>query len=277
MHFGLSGWDGHGAPMRLILAFALAAYAGNKKPPRGGGQANDYAGGFVEIDFGEEDLLLEELGGSELAQATAGCGELLKLETAAIIGQLSAGQIRCLDELLRDTERQTIKDKISRVLLNDAWAKGDEHRWEGIARRHLENIDRSDPDMCYKFAFYLVEHGPEKADEAMRWADIALDNRSIWEGDLYVRRVYALMRIRTLAAEKKWSYLEKEYARAPSEARQNEATEARNEAKTYAREWLEYAKGSDTDQALPLQICMAASGTADFCQGDAAAAESLPQ
>lgn len=258
----------------LLLALALPAEASKKKPPRAGSQAGDYAGGFVEIDFGDEDLLLEELGGSELAKMASGCGELLKLETAAIIGQLSATQIRCLDELLREAERQTFKDKISRVLLNDAWAKGDEHRWEGIARRHLETIDRSDPDMCYKFAYYLAERGPDKADEAMRWADIALDNRSIWEGDLYVRRVYALMQIRAVAAEKKWAYLEKEYIRAPSEAKQNEANEARNEAKTLAREWLEYAKGSQTEAELPRQLCMAAAGTTDFC--DAAGTTPLP-
>jgi hypothetical protein len=254
--------------MRLLLAASvLLSGCGKKnKPPAAGGQAGDYAGGFVDIDFSDEERLMEELGGSELVEATAACGDLLKLETAAIIGQLSGAQIKCLDDLLRESERQTVKDKISRVLLNDAWAKGDEHRWEGIARRHLETIDRSDPDMCYKFAFYLAERGADKADEAMRWADIALDNRAKWEGDLHVKRVYSLMKIRSIAAGKKWTWLESEYTRSPTEAHREEANEARNQAKTVAREWLEYARGSNTDQVLPLEMCKTASGTTDFCQ-----------
>lgn len=253
----------------LVAAMLLVACGGKgkPKPAAAGSTANDFAGGFVEIDFGDEDAALEEMGGAELFTATAECGELLKLETAAIIGQLSESQIRCLEDLLRSSDRQTVKDKISRVMLNDAWAKGDEHRWEGIARRHLEQIDRSDPDMCYRFAYYLVERGPDKMDEAMKWAQVALDNRSLWEGDLHVKRVYSLMKIKTVAAQRKWNWLESEYTRKPSEALLEQSKEARNQTKTLAREWLEYAKDSGTDVTFPLDICRSAAGTGDFCEG----------
>src|SRR5688572_21400214 len=179
---------------RWLVLVALAGLAacggkGKTKPTSSGDAANDLGSGqFVEIDLGEEEAALEEAAGAELMRATSECGELLKLEPSAMLGQLTDSQIRCLDEALKTAERQTVKDKISRVLLNDAWAKGDEHRWEGIARRHLEEIDRSDPDMCYKFAYYLVDRGPEKMDEAMKWADVALENRAVWEGDLHVKR-----------------------------------------------------------------------------------------
>ncbi|MEQ1502160.1 MAG: hypothetical protein ABMB14_08005 [Myxococcota bacterium] len=251
-----------------LVAVGACGGKGKTKPASAGGSANDYAGGFVQIDFGDEEAALEGLEGSELVHdAVAECGDLLKLETAAIVGQLNEAQIRCLDGAIRQSDRQTVKDKVSRVLLNDAWAKGDEHRWEGIARRHLEEIDRSDPDMCYKFAYYLVDRGPEKMDEAMKWARVALDNRQVWEGDLHVKRVYALMKIETLAAQKKWNWLESEYTRKPSEAVLEQATEARNQTKTFAREWFEYARGSASDTTVPLEICQSAAGTGDFCQG----------
>ncbi len=255
----------------LVLAAILTVVGGcggkgKTKPTSATGAANDFTGGqFVEIDLGAEEEALEELAAAELMRATADCGDLLKLEPSAMLGQLKDSEIRCLDEALKIAERQTSKDKISRVLLTDAWAKGDEHRWEGIARRHLEEIDRSDPDMCYKFAYYLADRGPEKMDEAMKWADVALDNRSAWEGDLHVKRVYALHKIKTRAAQKKWNWLEEQYSKAPSEDALNSATEARNHTKTLAREWLEYARQSGKDQTLPLQLCISAAGTAEFC------------
>ena len=36
--------------------------------------------------------------------------------------------------------------------------------------REWVQIDRADPDMCYKFAYYLAERGPEKMDEAIQLA-----------------------------------------------------------------------------------------------------------
>lgn len=249
-------------------AVVLDACGGKgKKPISAGSSADDFAGGFVQINFTDIDEALNELDGAELSSVTAECGDLLKLETAAIVGQLNEPQIRCLDRGIRDAERQTVKDKISRVLLNDAWAKGDEHRWEGVARRHLTQIDRSDPDMCYRFAYYLLERGPEKMDEAQKWAQVALDNRTVWEGELHVKRVYALLKIKTMAAQKKWLWLESEYTRKPSEELKKTTDDARNETKTLAREWLEYARGSDTDTTIPLAVCQSAAGTGDYCEG----------
>lgn len=238
--------------------------------------ANDFTGGSfvdIEIDLGGEVEDLDELDLAELRRTTVDCGDLLKLEPSSMLGQLSDPEIRCLHKAVQRTERQTARDKISRVLLTDAWAKGDEHRWEGIARRHLEQIDRSDPDMCYKFAYYLTSRSPDKMDEAMKWAQIALDNRSIWEGDLHVRRVFALHKLMTRAAVKKWTWLENEYLRAPEEDSMTAAGLARAEAKTVAREWLDYARESGMDETTALQMCLTTSGTSDFCTPGADEAE----
>lgn len=253
----------------LVSSIALLALTGCGKKNKAGNSADPlagFSGGFVDISLDEEEEALDELFGSELMVATAKCGDLVRLEPSAMMGKLKDAEIRCLDQSLRDAERQTVKDKISRVLLADAWAKGDSHRWEGIARRHLEEIDRSDPDMCYKFAVYLLERPADYMDETMKWADVALDNRTRWTGELHVKRVYALYKVKGMAAQKKWAWLEGKYLDQPTDQIFEDKAEARNLTKTLAREWLEYARQSGRDPTLPLQLCISAAGTSDFCE-----------
>lgn len=251
--------------LALVLICALPA-CGKKKPVETAADTSATgatSGGFVDISMDDTE---EDLAGSELMQATASCGDLVKLEPSAMMGKLTDPQIRCLDQALRDAEKQTVKDKISRVLMADAWAKGDMHRWEGIVRRHLNEIDRSDADLCFKFAKYLSEKGAEFADETMKWSQVALDNRHAWQGDTHVSRVNSLYKIRAYASAQKWQYLEEKWAKEPSEELGVEKDRARNEAKTLAREWLEYTKVAGKDPTMALQMCVSASGTEDYCQ-----------
>lgn len=252
---------------RLLLVLSMLSTScggrGKTKPPKGNDL--DAVPTFVQIDMSvEEDT--DELDGIELSRTTAECGNLLDLEPAARLGRLTEQQVRCLNSSLDETVRQTAKDKISRLLLGDAYAKGDIHRWMGVAARHLEEVERADPDLVYQFAYNIVQIGnPDRMDEAVYWSGIALENKAHWEGELYVRRVYGLYKIRTMAALKKWEYLEKQLKSAPSEEVQLAGELARNDLKTYAREWFEYAKSSSRDVVEPLRLCEMAAGTADFC------------
>jgi hypothetical protein len=261
----LGAW---GAGVLLVALLASSASAKKPKPPKPEPDAGGFASGFIDIDLSEEEAALDAAAMEEYQSTTAECGDLQALETNAMMGQLSDAQIRCLEESLKEAGRQTVKDKINRVLLNDAWSKRDEHRWEAIAMRHVTEINRSDPDMCYRLAFYLVDRGPDRMDEAIKWADTALENRSYWEGDTYVKRVYSLYKFRTQAAEKKWRAAEEEFARAPADDLSEKAKKFRDEYKTMAREWLDYAREAGKDLTLPLQHCSSAAGTSDFCKVD---------
>jgi len=254
-----------------LAALAVMVIVGCKhKPPKETGDTTDTTGGFVQITLDSDEE--SDMMGSELMQATAKCGDLVALEPNAMMGKLTDGQIRCLEDALHDAEKQTVKDKISRVLMSDAWAKGDAHRWESIVRRHLNEIDRSDPDLCYKFAKYLADKGPEYSDECTHWADVALENRHSWTGDTYISRVNSLYKIRAVAATDKWNYLEEKYVREPSDDLAAQKDLARNTAKTLAREWLEYATSSGKDPTMAEQLCISAAGTTGFCDsGDAPA------
>lgn len=242
----------------------LAGCGGKRVPPTT--DPEEVVPTFVQIDLSDEEAEIDELDGIELNTLTAECGNLLDLEPAARLGRLSEQQVRCLNGALDEAQRQTAKDRISRLLLGDAWAKGDVHRWMGVAARHLTEVERADPDLVYQFAYNLVQIGnPDRMDEAVYWAGVALENKSYWEGELHVRRVYGLYKIKSMAAFKEWEYLEGRYRTAPTSELQASVEQARNDLKTYAREWLEYAKSSGRDVTEPMRLCSMAAGTEAFC------------
>ena len=264
------------APLALALALTLTLGAGCKKTETeaAADASADASTGdapvFVDLSMDEDEELEEDMMGSELMVAEGDCSNLRKLEPKAMMGKLSDGEIRCLDRTLREADKQTFKDKLSRVLMADAYAKKNDDRWETIVRRHLNDIDRSDPDLCYKFSTFMLKRvpkkGPPAADEVMKWADVALENKQQWTGDTYVKRVSTLYRVKATAAFQKWEWLENEYKEKPSEELSKGKEDARNEAKNLAREWLAYTKEAGLDGSMASQMCVSAAGTQDFCE-----------
>jgi hypothetical protein len=264
--------------LALALALALGATACKKNPPEavaqeasdGAADAASDAPQFVDLGLDDESLEDEMMGSELMVQEADDCGNLRKLEPKAMMGKLADPEIRCLDRSLREADKQTYKDKVSRVLMADAYAKKNDDRWETIVRRHLNEIDRSDPDLCYKFSTFMFrkvgEKGPDAADEVMKWADVALENKQQWSGDQYVSRVSNLYKVKALAAFKKWEWLEEEYKDEPSDELSKDKEQARNEAKNLAREWLAYAAEAGLDQTQATNVCISAAGTEEFCR-----------
>lgn len=264
---------------QIVFTGALTLVAltacGKKKPPVTP-DVETIPSGFVDIDLSEEEEDLDDLIGSELTAAIAPCGDLPRLEPNAIMGRLKDAEIRCLDKMYRDTDKQTVKKKVSLVLMKDAWAKQDLHRWEGIVRRHLAEVDRSDPALCYNFARHLSKKGPDYMEEAISWADHALENRAAWVGDEHVDRVYQLYKMKAFAAHREWKWLAERYTLEPSEELDQKQATARNNTKTLSREWLDFARTADRDANEAYQLCISAAGTDGFCDvtgGTAAAGD----
>lgn len=221
---------------------------------------------WVEIDV-EKTEGFSGLLAFETETSDVECGDLIALEPKALLGRLAEEEVSCLERSLRHSTRQVERDKISRVLVADAYAKEKMHRWEAAMRRHLTDIDRSDADLCYIFARYLARQGPDRSTETIRWVELALINKGKWSGQLRTERVYALMRLRAIAAQQRWYQAEKHFLQDPSRARQELARVWRNRTKTMAREWLDYALDDEVnmDPQLAFQICFSAAGTQDFC------------
>ena len=255
--------------VRLLLAATLltVGVACKKKGGDVDAASTPSTGGFIAISLDDEDEAFAQDIGSELMALVAECGDLVKMEPAAMLGKLVEPEIRCLEWGLTEAVKQTHKDKISRVLMNDAWAKGDTHRWESIVARHLDMVDRSDPDLVYKFSKHLSKQGAPRAEETIRWAEVALENRAHWSGDTHVNRVYALFKIRTFAAHQLWEHYETKYVENPGEeGLLDRKDEQRNALKTMAREWLEYARSSGRDQTLAMQLCVSAAANTNYCE-----------
>jgi hypothetical protein len=195
------------------------------------------------------------------------CDDLVALEPAALMGQLTSGQRDCLEARIVATSRMTEKDKISRVLIMDAETKGDKVTWEKLMKRHLEDIDRSDPDLCFKYAIFLSRKGVGRAQGVIRWADYALENKSKWQGSTFVSRVNSLLKLKAEAANNIWQSAEEAYVQDRSDAKEAETTKYRDLTKVYAREWLDYARVSGQDTKNAMALCVSAAGNRQYCEG----------
>jgi len=247
-----------------VAAFTLMLGCGPKEAPPPAAGSGGSSTGFVNLDFEEDDDDMD----IDMIRASAVCQNLRQLEPAAMMGRLSDAQIRCLEDALRDEDRQTQMKKISLVLMADAWSKGDKERWGGVVSRHLDKIDRSDPELCYRYSSYLSDKGPKKSEMTIKWAEVALENRAVWVGDTYVVRVNALYKLKARAALNYWNYLEEKMVTDQSVEMEESVEAARNRAKVLSREWLEYARTAGKDATLALQLCEQVSGSTDYCSGE---------
>jgi hypothetical protein len=195
------------------------------------------------------------------------CDDLKLLEPPAMLGKLSAPQRTCLEGALQSAELQTEKKKISLLMMQDSWSKNDKAGWEKLVKRHLAEIDQSDPDVCYKYAQYLYRKGASRASGVIRWANVALENKTRWSGETFTSRVYNLLKLRAGAQNKIWMAAEEAHSKSPSADTDSKRSEARARTKVLAREWYDYAKGAGKDTTKALQLCVSAAGTQEYCEG----------
>jgi hypothetical protein len=182
-----------------------------------------------------------------------------------MMGQLDEGQRACLDARLRAERQQTAKDRISRILIVDAEAAQDPARWSALVGRHLEDIDRSDPDLCLRYAVHQHRQGVEGAGDVLRWADVALENKQVWVGPEHTKKVGSLLRLRAEAAHGLWTDAEARYKAEPTGDNEAASEDARGLSKTTAREWLDYARAARQPIDTPYNLCVSAAGTRSFC------------
>lgn len=206
--------------------------------------------------------------------ATALCDDLIKLEPAAMSGTLSPEQTACIESKITMSSRQTERDKLSRVLLANAESRGDVAEWMRLAERHLQDVDRSDPDLCFRYALTLSRTGTlEDGEEVLHWIGYALENKQAWEGPTYISRVYNLFRLQAEVATRMWIDAEQDYQDERSEENAVNAEDFRGLAKNAAREWLDYARASGQDPERAYALCQAAAGSPNFCSEKPSAAE----
>jgi uncharacterized caspase-like protein len=203
-----------------------------------------------------------------MAGAWEACADLVRLEPAAMSGTLTPESITCIEGRISSEPKQTTRDKLSRVLLANADARSDLAEWTRLAARHLEQVDRSDPDLCFRYALTLSRNeDASDGDEVLKWVDYALENKQNWQGPTYMSRVYNLFRLRAEVATRLWQDAEQDFIEERTEEDEAESERCRGLAKNAAKEWLDYARASGQSPARALSLCESASGSPDFCAG----------
>jgi hypothetical protein len=207
----------------------------------------------------------------------ASCDNLVELESAAGQGRLNQAQIECLEYRLVREPLQTTRVHVSMVLIINAQRASDQAAWERLVSRHLEDYDRSNPDLCFSYAVFLhrlgadraqdAHHsGVEQAEEAIHWADVALQNKQVWPAGAYKKKVYALLKLRAEASTRLWNSASERYADEPTRENDAMVNEYKSMALSMTREWLDYARASDQPSETALQMCASAAGTLEACR-----------
>lgn len=207
--------------------------------------------------------------GGQPAAPAATCDDLVALEGSALMGELGPGVSECLERRLASERLQTTKNKLSRLLIVDAETRRAWDDWERLVQRHLEDIDRSDPDLCLRYSVYLHKQGGvDLSEEAIRWAGYALENKQVWDSKVYPKKVNGLHRLRAEAAHRLWIDAEKAYTADPNPETDRMTRDYRGLAKSYSREWLDYARASGQKSDKAYQMCLSAAGAEMFCAAD---------
>lgn len=189
---------------------------------------------------------------------------LVELEPQATRGALTQDQKDCLEKNYADAEKQTTKDKISRVLMVNAYAYNTAY-WADLVQRHLDEVDRSDPNIAYLYAFYLYNNEKADPEDVIKWTETGLDRRDIWEGNTFVTRVYGLMRLRAWAASGIWERAEEGRAAAGGVGDDEQIELLRTRAKTFAREWVDFARAAGRSAEESAALCMSVARDAGAC------------
>ena len=197
------------------------------------------------------------------------CNDESKINATARKGELSKAQISCLESQIRLQRTQTTRSRLSRTLIVNAQVKKDMKTWEKLMRRHLEEYDRSDPTMNLTFAIYLSQQGETHYKEALKWCNNANENRMMWEGgDDYIQKTNKLLKLRATLATEIWIIAEDQRRLERTPEKEENADNARADAKLCAREWLDYCRAvpDQLDSRKAFDMCVSAAGNADLCR-----------
>jgi len=191
------------------------------------------------------------------------CGAAAGLESRATAGALTPADHSCLADALAASERQTEQDRLSRYLLADARARGDMTSWAKLAARHLADITQSDPVLCYQYAAWMRQN--KRHSETIRWADRALENKQDFPETQHAGWVTALLKFRAMAAHDSWAAAEGRYTQDRLSKDRNAADRARADARTFAKEWYDFAKEAGTGADQARRVCHTVAGTTSLC------------
>lgn len=261
----IEDWERHAVTLQWVPPIAAVAEAEALLAQQGAAPTVPEPDGAVETDQVVAVVEPEDPPEPTMSLSDDTCDDLIGMEPDALLGRFSPGRIECIEEAMT-TASQTDQDKLSRLLMANAKSKDDTEEWARLLLRHLEDVSRADPDLCFLYALHLHKSGVANGEEAIVWANLALDNKQEWHGDVYTERVYGLHKLRTEAAAELWRDAEQNLIADPTDENDDLTVAWRAKTKSYSREWLDYAAASGQSPDRALELCVSAAGTKSACQ-----------
>ncbi|MBW1878629.1 MAG: hypothetical protein JRJ84_09735, partial [Deltaproteobacteria bacterium] len=193
------------------------------------------------------------------------CGDPISMKLSARNGELFEAEIRCLETVFGRAPTSLDRERVSVILLTNAYATGVQKDQELLLARHLKEVDGSNPEMNYRYALLLMAKGPEHSNTVMDLANVALTHRAVWSGELYDKRVYSLYKLRAAAAKYAFEEVKKAHAQDQSDEAERALYRAREDTKKYAREWYAFAKDTGQDTGAARELCMISAESSKWC------------
>jgi hypothetical protein len=99
-------------------------------------------------------------------------------------------------------------------------------------------------------------------------ADVAMENKQVWEGPLYISRTYNLLRLKAETAARLWNDAEADYIEEHIPENQEITDKYRGMARNFSREWLDYARSSGQPWDRAYDLCLSAAGSETSCPAE---------
>lgn len=110
----------------------------------------------------------------------APCDDLVQMEAFAKRGQVTADHLACLKSKYR--KPQAPKARILAIMSDQADTDGEGKAWEELMAWHWNLAGVDDPVLAYRYAEFLLSHGAEDTEEALKWAQVALSSEEGFSG-----------------------------------------------------------------------------------------------
>ena len=124
----------------------------------------------------------------------------------------------------------------------------------------LGDLRHANPLLTAAFSVHLLSQGPERTDEAVAWANLAMaEAQGEMYGPAFVELTDQMYRVRAVALNLEWQAEELQRLSEPGDERRPLAEAARQAAAEVAEEWVSWSEAAGTDPEFAQALCYSAS------------------
>lgn len=180
-------------------------------------------------------------------------------------GELSDKERVCLEISVQTIARRDDRELMSSVLIDDAYARDDRAKWAELSTRHLEEINPQDAGLSYRMALHSWAGSTGDPATTLMYVESALENRAIWTGEVYDKRVGELLGLRAAASQRLWRQMVDAAEQMDPEDAKRASRNARRRTFEAALEWYAFASDRGQPANSALKLCELASERDGAC------------